>query len=84
VADSGAGLAREQIEHIFDLDYTTKEKGLGFGLPLAHEIIRAHGGEIGVFSRAGGGTTFEIRLPREPRPGEPGVGMQTPRPKESI
>jgi len=84
VADSGTGLAREQIEHIFDLDYTTKEKGLGFGLALAHEIIRAHGGEIGVFSRLGGGTTFEIRLPREPRPGEPGVAVQAPRPKESI
>ncbi len=62
ISDTGAGLTQEEIRHIFDLDYTTKEKGLGLGLSLAHEIIRGHGGEIQVNSRPGEGTTFEITL----------------------
>jgi len=63
ISDTGAGLSPEKIEHIFDLDYTTKIKGLGLGLPIANEIIRGHGGEIHVSSRDGMGTTFEILLP---------------------
>ncbi|UCF91268.1 MAG: hypothetical protein JSW39_23815 [Desulfobacterales bacterium] len=63
VSDSGGGLSRDQTARIFDLDYTTKEKGLGLGLPLAHEIIRGHGGQIRVSSQAGRGATFDIRLP---------------------
>jgi signal transduction histidine kinase len=63
IADTGIGLDPEEIQHIFDLDYTTKDKGLGFGLPLAHEIIKGHGGSIRVSSQPGAGTVFEIVLP---------------------
>jgi signal transduction histidine kinase len=65
VTDTGCGMTTEQVERIFNPEYTTKEKGLGLGLPLAHEIIRGHGGEIRVLSRKGEGTTFEILLPAE-------------------
>lgn len=65
IADTGSGLTAEQMEHIFSPEYTTKEKGLGLGLPLAYEIIRGHQGEIHVESRVGEGTVFEIRLPVE-------------------
>jgi len=65
VSDTGSGLSPDEIEHIFDLDYTTKDKGLGLGLALAHEIIEGHGGEIHVTSRPGEGTKFEILLPFE-------------------
>jgi len=65
IADTGSGLTAEQVEHIFDPEYTTKEKGLGLGLTLSHEIIRSHRGEIHVQSRVGSGTTFEILLPVE-------------------
>jgi signal transduction histidine kinase len=65
IADTGCGMTPEQVERIFSPDYTTKEKGLGLGLSLAHEIVRGHGGEIRVESRPGAGTTFEILLPRE-------------------
>ncbi|MBW1780579.1 MAG: hypothetical protein JRL30_07550 [Deltaproteobacteria bacterium] len=63
ISDTGIGLTREAIEQIFDPDYTTKEKGLGLGLALVHEIIQAHNGEIRVLSEPGKGTTFEILLP---------------------
>jgi signal transduction histidine kinase len=64
VSDTGNGLNPDETSRIFDPDYTTKEKGLGLGLPLAHEIIRGHGGEIQVRSKKGSGTTFEILLPK--------------------
>jgi signal transduction histidine kinase len=67
IADTGCGMATEEMDKIFSPEYTTKEKGLGLGLPLAHEIIRGHGGEIHVQSRKGKGTTFEILLPVERR-----------------
>ena len=65
VTDTGCGMTTEEVDRIFNPEYTTKEKGLGLGLPLAHEIIRGHGGEIRVLSRKGEGTTFEILLPAE-------------------
>jgi signal transduction histidine kinase len=65
IADTGCGMTSEEVERIFSPEYTTKEKGLGLGLPLAHEIIRGHSGEILVFSDRGSGTTFEIVLPEK-------------------
>ncbi len=66
ISDTGSGLAPQEVGKIFDPDYTTKEKGLGLGLPIAHEIIRGHGGTIRVQSGVGRGTTFEITLPIKP------------------
>jgi signal transduction histidine kinase len=65
ISDTGCGMTAEEIEKIFSPEYTTKEKGVGLGIPLASEIIRGHGGEIRVVSRKGEGTTFEVVLPRE-------------------
>jgi signal transduction histidine kinase len=65
ISDTGCGMTAEEIERIFSPEYTTKEKGLGLGIPLASEIIRGHGGEIRVISRIGYGTTFKVVLPRE-------------------
>jgi len=63
MSDTGAGLRPEELEKIFNPEYTTKEKGLGLGLPIAHEIIRGHNGMIRVESKLGAGTTFSIMLP---------------------
>jgi signal transduction histidine kinase len=65
ISDTGCGMTTEEIERIFNPEYTTKEKGLGLGIPLASEIIRGHGGDIRVISRKDEGTTFEVVLPCE-------------------
>jgi signal transduction histidine kinase len=65
ISDTGCGMNEEEIEKIFNPEYTTKEKGVGLGVPLACEIIRGHGGDIRVISAKGNGTTFEVILPRE-------------------
>jgi signal transduction histidine kinase len=63
IRDTGVGIPPEAIRRIFDFEYTTKEKGLGLGLPMAREIIQAHGWEIRVESRPGKGSSFEISIP---------------------
>jgi signal transduction histidine kinase len=69
VSDTGEGIPEENMSRVFDYYFTTKEKGMGLGLPLAHKIIRDHGGTIEVDSIAGKGTTFRVILPV---PGEEG------------
>lgn len=65
ISDSGCGMTEEELKKIFNPEYTTKEKGVGLGIPLAFEIIRGHGGDIRVTSRKNKGTTLEVILPRE-------------------
>ena len=64
VADTGAGIKPENLTKIFDPYFTTKKSGTGIGLTLVYKIIRGMGGDIGVNSRQGSGTTFRITLPR--------------------
>lgn len=67
VHDEGAGIGDEEREHVFDLFYTTKERGTGLGLPLTQQIVVAHGGHIDCKPRHPNGTTFEIWLPAAAR-----------------
>lgn len=62
IADKGCGIAKKDIEHIFDLFYTTKSTGSGLGLPTAYKIIRAHGGDIRINSQTGQGTQVNIEF----------------------
>jgi len=66
LADTGAGIPTENLDHIFEPFFTTKPRGAGTGLGLAvvHGIIGKHSGSIGVESRLGSGTQFIIHLPR--------------------
>jgi signal transduction histidine kinase len=64
ISDSGSGIPPDQMEKIFNYYYTTKEKGVGLGLPIAHRIIEAHGGQLKVESKAGTGTKVTITLPK--------------------
>ncbi|HET6415507.1 MAG TPA: ATP-binding protein [Polyangiales bacterium] len=63
VHDEGTGIAEDEREHVFDLFYTTKERGTGLGLPLTQQIVVAHGGSIACKARHPHGTTFEVWLP---------------------
>jgi signal transduction histidine kinase len=62
-SDSGPGIPADQMEKIFNYYYTTKEKGVGLGLPIAHRIIEAHEGELKVESKVGAGTKVTVTLP---------------------
>ncbi len=63
IRDTGEGIPEENLTKIFDYYFTTREKGTGLGLPLAHKIIQEHGGAIQVRSQAGQGTAFIVILP---------------------
>jgi signal transduction histidine kinase len=63
IADTGKGIPKAEIEKVFDYSYTTREKGLGLGLPIARKIVEEHGGRILMQSREGKGTTVSILLP---------------------
>lgn len=66
VKDNGPGIRPEDMQHLFDPFWTTKDpdQGTGLGLSLAYKIVTEHDGEIGVDSALAVGTTFTIRLPR--------------------
>jgi signal transduction histidine kinase len=65
VADSGRGIAPEDISKIFEPYFSTKETGTGLGLAIVKKIVDGHGGTIGVISKLGEGTTFTINLPSD-------------------
>jgi PAS domain S-box len=65
VADTGEGIAPEDLDRIFDPFYTKalSGKGTGLGLSICHSIVAQHEGSIGVDSRSGKGSTFTVKLP---------------------
>ena len=63
-ADTGIGIPPEHLQRIFDLYFTTKEKGSGIGLSMVYRTVQMHDGEIEVQSTPGVGTTFRVLLPQ--------------------
>ena len=63
ISDTGIGIDPETLDHLFEPMWTTKESGSGFGLPIAHQIITEHGGQIEVAAGTRQGTTFRLTLP---------------------
>jgi two-component system NtrC family sensor kinase len=65
LADSGAGIAPEDVPHIFEPFFSTKKEvqGVGLGLSVVYGIIERHGGTISVKSELGRGTVFAITFP---------------------
>jgi signal transduction histidine kinase len=63
IKDSGPGIKEEELHKIFEYHYTTKDKGMGLGLPISYMIVKDHGGDTRVTSEEGVGTTFIITLP---------------------
>ncbi len=66
VSDDGPGVPEELRGAIFEPLTTTKEKGLGLGLPVARALARVMHGEVSLQERAGWKTTFDLRLPVSP------------------
>ena len=64
VSDTGVGIKPEHLQRIFDLYFTTKEKGSGIGLSMVYRTVQMHDGDIEVQSTPGAGTTFTILLPQ--------------------
>lgn len=65
VADDGQGIDEDELPHIFDRFYRSRERsgGSGLGLAIVQEFTRAHGGQVEAESRWGEGAAFTVRLP---------------------
>lgn len=68
VQDSGAGIGREHLPHVFErfykVDRARRDGGSGLGLAIVQQIVQAHGGEVGVESEEGAGSTFSFTVLR--------------------
>ncbi|WP_319934434.1 sensor histidine kinase [Lichenihabitans sp. Uapishka_5] len=69
IEDSGSGIAPEEVRNVFQSFYTTKEDGLGLGLPISESVVRDHDGDIVVDgSPRLGGARFSVTLPLHQHP----------------
>ena len=65
--DTGVGIPGDQLRRIFDPFFTTRSGGTGLGLANVERIMRAHGGSVSVYSKAGQGTSFMLCFPLAPQ-----------------
>jgi PAS domain S-box-containing protein len=82
VADTGRGVAPENVDRIFEPFFTTKEpgKGTGLGLAMAYGIVNQHGGLILVDNRPGEGAAFTVHLPAAAPAGLPDAAPEHSQP----
>jgi PAS domain S-box-containing protein len=72
VSDTGVGMSEETRKKLWTPLFTTKARGMGFGLSICKRFVEAHGGAISVESALGKGSTFTVTLPIEPEIKEEG------------
>ena len=63
IRDTGVGIPEEDLQHIFDPFFTSKDEGSGLGLAVSHQIVQEHGGFVTVESNLGKGTVFFVHVP---------------------
>ena len=81
VTDTGKGIAKEYHSRIFEKFFQVPDsgfKGTGLGLYIAREIVRGHGGQIGVESEPGKGAVFGLRFPSPRKAAQKGRSMKEP------
>ena len=81
IRDDGAGIAPEDLRHIFEPFYPLRlssSQGDGLGLAISYNIVREHGGNIEVTSHVGQGTTFRVHLPKIAKTASRTTNLQTP------
>ncbi len=66
IRDTGPGIAEDDLKLAFKKFFTTKEKGVGLGLPVCRQIARAHNGSIKLVNNDGAGASVILRLPLRP------------------
>ena len=66
--DNGCGMTKETIEKLWTPLFTTKAKGMGFGMVICKRNVKAHGGKITLESVLGEGTTITVELPLNLKP----------------
>lgn len=66
VQDNGSGMTQDQLEHLLEPYYTTKENGSGMGIPVSNQILLELGGQLRFESVLGAGTTVIIEIPLVP------------------
>ncbi|GAA4025406.1 hybrid sensor histidine kinase/response regulator transcription factor [Hymenobacter glaciei] len=91
VRDTGAGIAAEELPHLFDRFYqansaagAAQRTGTGIGLALVRELVALHGGTVSVASQPGVGSTFTVRLPQGLRPISAELAAADPDPAASL
>jgi PAS domain S-box-containing protein len=70
IKDTGEGMAPETVAKLWNPLFTTKARGMGFGLPVAKRFVKAHGGSISIETKLGKGSTFTVMLPIKTDPKE--------------
>lgn len=71
ISDTGSGFPQDVVEKAFQSQFTTKPTGHGFGLVVCGRIIENHGGQVGVESTEGNGSTITVRFPMAVREAVP-------------
>ncbi|MGQ9539261.1 MAG: GAF domain-containing protein, partial [Candidatus Bathycorpusculaceae bacterium] len=83
-SDTGIGMSEETLKKVWTPLFTTKAKGMGFGLAICKRFVEAHGGSITVKSTLRRGTTFTVTLPTQPKKEEGGEKIWLKPPESSL